>query len=114
MKILILAGALYLLTVFTWVFYLAIMRLREAQTAGALTGSAKFFGYQILIPGLLLDTLFNWLVGTISFAEIPHEFLFTARCDRWLKSDTWRGKVANFYCHQLLDPFDISGVHCRK
>lgn len=103
---------LYALTLGTWLFYLAIMRLRQAREDGKLTGTSKFFGYQLLIPGLVLDTLFNWIVGTICFAEIPKEFLFTARCERWLNSDTWRGSVARFFCRQLLDPFDMGGRHC--
>lgn len=105
--------SVYLLTLSTWLFYLAIMRLRAAREEGKLNGISKFFGYQLLIPGLLLDTAFNWVVGTISFFEMPKEFLFTARCSRWLSSETWRGKVARFYCHQLLDPFDLNGRHCH-
>ena len=101
---------LYSLTISTYIFYLAIMSLRKNKDK--LTGASKVFGYQILFGGVMLDTLFNWTVGSLSFWEFPREFLFTARCDRWLRSETKRGKVARFYCIQLLDPFDING-HCR-
>jgi hypothetical protein len=102
--------ALYSLTISTWLFYLAIMSLRRKKNDLSLT--AKILAYQLLPAGLILDTLFNWLVGTICFVEFPRECLFTARCDRWLKAITWRGKVARFWCRNFLDPFQDEG-HCK-
>ena len=110
MTILYIILVLYAITIGTWIFYGAIMHLRENKEA--LTGSAKFFGFQVLFIGVILDALFNVIIGTISFAEIPHEALFTARCDRWLKSETWRGKLARYFCSQLLDPLQTGG-HCH-
>ncbi len=36
-----------------------------------------------LLLGAVADVIFNWLVGSIIFREIPKEFFFTARVERW-------------------------------
>jgi len=102
------AGFVYLMGI-TWLFYLAIMMLKQHEKS--LTLPAKVFGYPMLAIGLVLDTAFNWICGTVFFLEFPREFLFTARCDRWLTSPMWRGSVARWFCRNFLDPFD-GGKHC--
>jgi hypothetical protein len=103
--------ALYALMVSTWKDYLAVLHLMEHKQS--LTGAAKFFGYQVAALGIARDFLVNMIIGTIFFLELPHELLFTHRCDRWLGSATWRGRLARFFCSQLLDPFGINGEHCK-
>lgn len=103
---------IYLLFPVTFLFYTSVMSLRLAKKENKLTGAAKFFGYQILFVGLIVDVIFNVVIGTISFLELPKEALFTGRCERWLTSETWRGKVARWYCSQLLNPFDQG--HCGE
>lgn len=102
---------LYSLFPLTFLFYTSVMALRLAKKENKLTGAAKFFGYQLLFVGLIVDVIFNWVIGTISFLEFPKEALFTGRCERWLHDTTWRGKVARWYCRELLDPFDKD--HCQ-
>jgi len=87
------------------------MALRLAKNENKLTGASKFFGYQILFVGLIVDVAFNWIIGTIVFLEVPKETLFTGRCERWLYDRTWRGAVARWFCSQLLNPFDKD--HCQ-
>ena len=36
-----------------------------------------------LVVGVLSDVLFNAIVGTLVFRELPREFLFTDRVKRW-------------------------------
>ncbi len=111
-KILILAAlGLYALTLLTWACYLATMSLRRERDN--LSPFAKAMAYQLL-PGFYLhDVLFNLTVGTIFFRELPREMLFTARCDRWLKDESWRGEEARWWCTNYLDPFDQNHKHCR-
>jgi len=105
-----LAG-LYLLFYFTWLFYVAFMHLKEHkdQVKGKLGIIWKGL-YPFFIVGLLLDVLFNFIIGTIYFLELPREWLFTSRCQRLLKSKGTKLRKANFMCNYLLDPFDKG--HC--
>lgn len=95
----------------TWVLYVAIMSLKTRRDAGTLPWPAKLIGYPVLFVGLAFDVAFNWLVGSAIFFELPHELLFTARCQRHYPTDTWRGATARWLCTNLLDPFDKG--HCQ-
>jgi hypothetical protein len=97
----------------TFALYLTMMHLKSARDHGKLTTASKFFGYPLLIIGLIVDVIFNVVAGTIMFIEIPKEFLFTTRVSRLNDGTDWRGKLANWFCEQLLDPFDPAGKHCR-
>jgi hypothetical protein len=97
----------------TWVFYLAIMNLDRNKKK--LTVWAKVFGYPVLLVGLVLDVLFNAVIGSVLFLELPRldlgEWLFSGRVSRWNASKYWRGDMARFFCSNFLDPFDEGG-HC--
>jgi len=97
---------------FLWVFYLAVMNLKRNEAQ--LTPVAKAFGYPILWLGLVLDFLFNVIVGTVVFVELPKEWLLTGRLQRHLRDgkEDWRDGVARWFCHNFLNPFDPSGKHC--
>jgi hypothetical protein len=100
----------------TWSLYLALCPLKCARDQGRLTPAAKVFGYPLLAVFMVLDVTYNLTVGTLTFLELPHELLFTSRLQRHLKDDpaTWRYKVADWLCTNLLDPFDPSGSHCKR
>ena len=102
------------LFVSTFVFYVAIMKMREMQDKiYTLHGSVRWVCFLILFIGLVLDTALNWIVLSISFYELPREFLSTARVVRHkYHSGGFRQIQANWWCAQFLTPFDKS--HCDK
>lgn len=96
-----------------WVFYLAVMNLKRAKDAGTLRPWARRFGGPVLLVGVLLDVLVNWLVFTVLLIEWPREALVTARLKRHIAhGHGWRMRVARWFCADLLDTFDPSGCHC--
>lgn len=98
---------------FTWSLYLAVMHLKTARNSGKLTTAAKVMGYPWLVVGYVIDVLFNAVIGSVIFFELPRELLFTSRVSRLNDSDGWRGRLARWVCTQLLDPFDPDGKHCQ-
>ena len=104
---------LLLLTLFTWVYYLAMCTLKRANDAGKLPKSIKPVAYLLLGLFLAVDCFFNLTVGTLSYLQLPGEFLFTTRCEINMRRNDWRAKVAKWWCSVMLDPFDPSGKHCR-
>lgn len=109
MKIALYYAALFYLT---WFFYLAVMSLKMARDAGRLTKTAEVLGMPLLFVGLALDFTLN-MASTLIFMDLPHEYLLTIRCDRYLRTDTgWRYLLARALCRNLLDPFQIGG-HCH-
>lgn len=103
---------LVVLSWLTWGVYLSVIHLKEARDTGRLTTMAKVLGYPWLAVALVLDVLFNFIVGSILFVEPPKEFLFTTRVSRWNDKKGRRGDIARWFCSELLDPFD-AGSHCR-
>jgi hypothetical protein len=98
----------------TFVFFVAIMKMREIKyEILALHWSVRWVCYFILFIGLLLDTLLNWVLLTIVFMEFPKEFLSTARVIRHkYYSSGWRQDQALWFCRQFLTPFDPK--HCDE
>jgi len=94
-----------------WLQYLAIMNLKEHRSK--LTVAAKIWAYPMLLVGLLSDAMFNMVIGTVAYVELPHEVLFTSRCIRHLDETGWRGLVARWFCRNFMDPFDPDGKHCN-
>jgi hypothetical protein len=99
----------------TLFFYIGFMSLKEKEHQKKLKekfGAIWYGFYVLLFIGLIMDTLFNWTVGTLYYREFPQEFLFTTRCNRHLT--TGKGKQlsrAHFVCDNMLDPFDKG--HCE-
>ena len=93
-----------------WTAYLSIMNLK--RNIKSISPVAKPFGYLLLFRGLILDVLFNLIIGTISFMELPREWLFTNRCIRHKRGNGWRKSVALWWCRHFMDAFDPSGSHC--
>lgn len=96
----------------TFVFFVAVMKLRDARDAGLLKNAPRLimaFAYLTLITGLISDAILNLLLSPLFF-ELPKEFLTTARIKR-LKIDgtDWQKRCANWLCNQLKT-FDIN--HC--
>lgn len=96
-----------------WVFYTAIMRLKQVRDAGHLTPAMKAFGYPALLVGLVIDFVVNLVVASLLFAERPREWTLSSRLWR-LSNDAgagWRRRIALAIRTALLDSIDPSGVH---
>lgn len=101
------AGGFYLL----WLLFLAVMNLKRVRDAGLLTTTALVLGAPVLLLGLVVDALVNWLVMTIILIELPQEATVTARLKRHNAAGAgWRKSIAAWF-EPLLDPFDPSGDH---
>lgn len=99
-------------TFYTWGAYLAVMNLMRVKET--LTFETKCFAYPLAAIGVISDFLYNVIVGTIIFVELPREYLLTKRLKRHLERDNWRGAMSRWLCRHLLDPFDPKGTHCGK
>lgn len=100
----------FVFTYYTWGMYLAAMTLIRAKETLSMT--SKVFAYPFVFYGVVVDFLFNAVIGSAIFLEPPKEWLFTARVSRWNDDDGWRGATARWICMHLLDPFDPDGTHC--
>ena len=105
------ALGLYSLFYGTWIFYVAFMNIKEHQDFLKLKLGLLWNGLRpVFIVALLMDVLFNFIIGTLYYREFPKELLFTSRCHRHLKGTGIQLARAQQVCAILLDPFD-SG-HC--
>jgi hypothetical protein len=114
-------SAILLYTV--WLFFTAVMRLREVKDAGNLTFARRpvnaILGYFTLLIGAILDVVLNFAFFTVIGLEIPKrgEWLSTARMCRWYEctdvtiAAQWRRDVAKFFGAQVLDDIDPDGKH---
>ena len=99
----------YLLTLVTWLFYIAIMHLRMVRHS--LHPVAKVNAYILLFFGLILDFLLNVTVASVLFHEPPKEWLLTERLKRMKREgNAYQRAVAYWICEHLLNQFD--DVHC--
>lgn len=95
-----------------WVFFVAVMRLKQVRDAGALTLAMKVFGYPALAIGLLFDLLVNVTIAWAVFAELPREATVSARLTRLSETgEGWRRRWAIAIRTSLLDAIDPAGVH---
>lgn len=97
----------FILSFTTWIFYLAVMMLKQRKES--LTKVSNFFGHFVLYLGYLFDVTLN-LAASFLFLELPHEWLLSARIARLKKETGWRSKTATWICHHLLHPIDPG--HC--
>jgi hypothetical protein len=110
--LLVWAGVSVSLLIGTFLFYVALMKMRDVQAA-IFDGSivVRYTCWFLLIGGLIFDTLLNWWFLTITYYEIPQEFLSTARIVRHKKqSNGFRQIQSLYWCKYWLTPFDIH--HC--
>lgn len=65
------------------------------------------------LVAVLMDVIFNVFIATFIFMDLPEEYMFTHRLNRYKNGNSgWRTKVAKWLCLNLLDPFELGG-HCR-
>jgi len=95
-----------------WVFFVAVMRLKQVRDSGALTLAQKVLGYPTLAVGLALDLVVHVVFGTLLFMEWPREWTLSERLWRLSTTGTgWRQRLALVLRVQLLDSIDPEGVH---
>jgi hypothetical protein len=96
----------------TWLFFLAVMHLKQVRDAGRMPKFAERAGTVLLIVGLVLDFLCNVIAATLLFNEVPREWLVTQRLKRHRYGPPgWRQLVAVWLAVNLLDAFDPAGIH---
>lgn len=96
-----------------WLFYLAVMILKQAKDNGIISKPALLLGTPVLIIGYIIDAIVNFTVMSVLFLEPPFELTVTKRLCRHLESRGWKYKIAFWFCSNLLDTFDPSGKHCK-
>lgn len=86
-----------------WAFA-AVMHARAVRDQ--LTLYWKVILYPLAAIGLALDVAFNVTFGTVVYAELPRELLFTTRCKRHRHGSGWRKSLADWACRNLnvMDP----------
>lgn len=55
----------------------------------------------LMLPGFLVDVVYNLVWGSILFIEPPKQFTLTQRIKRHTDKATWRGKIARLICAKL-------------
>jgi len=104
------------LFVLTFIWFLAVMKLKEARDAGILpmlNKSVIWIAYFILYSGLAMDIALNFILLTVAFVEIPQELLCTSRVKRLKNHGSgWRQLLAAWFCANFLSPFDPK--HCSE
>jgi hypothetical protein len=106
-------------------YYLAVMSLFRALRDGQVRkGSVAYWTFFLLWvgPGIALDWAVNTFVCSLVFLEPPGGWttqpkrrwseLITHRLKRHCGKPGYRGAIATFICHKMLDKFDPRGRHC--
>ncbi|OYZ03513.1 MAG: hypothetical protein B7Y42_00610 [Polaromonas sp. 28-63-22] len=122
-----------------FVFFAAVMSLRDARNRGQLTAALKLFGYPTLAIGYTLDFMAQMTLAVAIFAELPPRRWFTPTWSfkvlgrtfdfGWLRLPAvestvsertkrlqltgtgWRQARAIWWRTNVLGPLDTSGGH---
>lgn len=105
-----------------WVFFLAVMHLRDVRDAGLLTGHVVGPAYAVLAVGYILDAFVNLLWGCVWFRELPprqakfpyFEPTVSHRTRRWAAkddADDYRVSSSRYLRRVFLARFDRTGGH---
>jgi hypothetical protein len=107
-----------------WVFFNAVMNLRDMRDRGVLVGPLRYPAYFTLGVGYALDAFVNCTVIFVVLWEQPSiqfgkgfwkesEWTVSERTKRWATTqpNTWRGKLCQYLRKYFLGPVDKSGAH---
>lgn len=99
---------------YCYAFYLLFVVTMAAKVVWkTLPLAAKILLAPPALLAVLADVVFNVIIATFIFADLPEEYMFTQRLSRYKAGDSgWRTHVAKWLCANLLDPFELGG-HCR-
>jgi hypothetical protein len=92
-----------------WVLFLASMTLKR----GGVNPDAQWVALLVVYLTLAVDAVYTVLYGTIVFLDVPREWTFTERLERYQGTGGWRGRIAGHVCRVLLDWADPAGCHCK-
>ena len=93
--------------------YVLVVHAKVLRDSGRLNLFWKVNVLPWAVIGLLLDVAFNATAGTLCFAELPRELLFTKRVQRHVnESDSWRLRLALWWMRQL-NQIEADHVHAR-
>lgn len=102
-----------LLLVYIYVFWLLFIVTMAGKAAWPkLAPAARVLIAPAALLALFLDVFFNIFIATVLFLDLPREWTFTQRLDRYKPDHGWRGRLARWICANLLDPFQVGG-HCH-
>ena len=98
----------------TWILYLAVMNLSDANDRKPLPAPMKMAGGVLLSIGVVHDFLLNMAVCLFLFFELPRNWLLTGTLQKHLADGGgYKFRVSRWLCQNLLDPFQ-SGGHCGR
>lgn len=100
------------LTFLLWFYYVMVMGMQAARDAGRIPSDMVRLCWIVAYVGLVYDVLYNVTIGTVFFLDLPREGTLTYRLIRYKKEGGWRGRLAEYICAKMLDPFAPSGCHC--
>lgn len=96
-----------------WIFYLAVMSLKQAYDTKTLSKLAYVLGCPLLVVGLIIDLLVNIFVASVFLLDFPRELTVSEKLGRLIKTTGWRSTASCWFCTKFLDIFDPSGKHCK-
>lgn len=96
----------------TWIFYVGFMHIKEHRHQVQEKAGLLWYGlWPWFIFAYAMDIVFNLTVGSVLFFELPTQWTFSERIIRHQTSKGWRLRLANYFCHVYLKPFDEG--HCK-
>lgn len=95
-----------------FIMYVASMAMIRAHSERKLNGLLWVLCFPFVAISIVLDFINNVLLFSILFAELPKEWLVTARLKRHINKSGYRGWLSRYICHHILSPFDPTGDHC--
>jgi len=82
--------------------FVAVMNLKRIMVRAKLSLFWRVNLFPLGVVALLGDVVFwNFVLGTIMYAELPREWTFSERVQRHYRTKGWRGKVSAFWAGRL-------------
>ena len=107
--------SIFIATLFVWLFFIATANLVNNSFPNA-TGLKRnaILGVKYLF--IICNVIYNVTYGSLVFMQLPHKdrLMITLRLIYILETmnqDTWRWKLAYFFCRYLIEPWDWN--HCK-
>lgn len=95
-----------------WVFFLAVMNLKQTLDEGRLTGFPLLMGYLTYGAGLVIDFVVQVGPASLLWLELPREWTVSRRVSRLCREGHgYRYNLAFWFQQHMLAPFDRSGGH---